>query len=50
MIRPSAIAKEIVPRDQPYSFWSGTIRTPGVALKPAVVISVTNVTISISHA
>ena len=47
--RPSAIAIEIVPRDQPYSFWSGTISTPGVARKPAVVIRVTKVTTTISH-
>jgi hypothetical protein len=47
---PSETASEIVPRDQPYSFWRGTIRTPGVARKPAVVIRVTNVTATISHA
>ncbi len=46
---PSAIASEIVLRDQPNSFWSGTIRTPGVARKPAVVISVTKVTRTISQ-
>jgi len=48
--RPSEIASEIVPRDQPNSSWSGTISTPGVARKPAVVISVTKVTSTISHA
>ncbi len=48
--RPIEIASEIVPRDQPNSSCSGTISTPGVARKPAVVISVTKVTITISHA
>ena len=47
---PSEIAIEMVPRDQPNSSWSGTISTPGVARKPAVVISVTNVTSTISQA
>jgi hypothetical protein len=47
---PIEIATEIVPRDQPNSFCSGTIRTPGVARNPAVVISVTKVTRTISHA
>jgi hypothetical protein len=48
--RPIETATEIVARDQPNSFCSGTIRTLGVARKPAVVISVTNVTATISHA
>ena len=48
--RPSEIATEIVARDQPNSCCSGTISTPGVARKPAVVISVTKVTSTISHA
>ena len=43
------MAIEIVPRDQPYSSCSGTISTPGVARNPAVVISVTKVTSTISH-
>jgi len=47
---PSDTAIEMVPRDQPNSCCSGTIRTPGVARKPAVVISVTNVTTTINHA
>ena len=47
---PIETASEIVPRDQPNSFWRGTIKTPGVARKPAVVINVTKVTATISHA
>jgi hypothetical protein len=37
-------------RDQWNSSWSGTISTPGVARTPAVVISVTKVTTTTSHA
>ena len=47
---PIETATEIDARDQPNSCWSGMIRTLGVARKPAVVISVTNVTATISHA
>jgi hypothetical protein len=50
MRRPSETASEIVPRDQPKWFWSGTMRTPGVARNPAVVISVTKVTPTMSQA
>ncbi len=48
--RPSEIPTEIVARDQPNSCCIGMISTLGVARKPAVVISVTNVTITISQA
>lgn len=47
---PIDTASETVARDQPNSCCRGTIRTPRVARKPAVVISVTNVTTTISHA
>jgi hypothetical protein len=47
---PIDTASETVARDQPNSCCNGTISTPGVARKPAVVISVTNVTSTISHA
>ena len=46
---PIEIAREIVERLQWNSSWSGTISTPGVARKPAVVISVTKVTLTISQ-
>ncbi len=48
--RPSEIPSEIVARDQWYSCCSGMMSTPGAARNPAVVISVTKVTTTISHA
>ena len=53
-MKPDRVAielnREIVPRDQPKWFWRGTMRTPGVARNPAVVISVTKVTPTMSQA
>ncbi len=43
-------ASESVPRDQPNSSWSGTIRTPGAARKPAAPSRATNATAATGQA
>ena len=49
-IRLIDTATEITARFQPNSFWSGTIRTLGVARKPAAPIRAMNVTAAMIHA
>ncbi len=48
--RLTETANEMVPRDQPYSVCSGSIRAPGVERKPAAPISATKATAATSQA